>query len=169
MPEKDDTFRGCPRPPGNKYETWSWKEIQAALTGGTDVNQEYRNKNHLGDIADPKTLEAASRGFVDATDKIREAAQILIDGTERIRKEWTGPAGTTFCNLMLRVGAVLDELWIALADGSNSDSPTTNGSTDKFAINGFTANSFTKAPTEVTGSGVVRDRPYPGRGTAPPG
>jgi uncharacterized protein YukE len=102
----DGTVFGDPgSDPGSvsDYNTWDWKQIEAAINGMSAGVDNSDNQGLAQAVSDPASLQTAADAFYTVQQTLSEIAQSLSDQANALagpNGPWTGDAADSFINMM---------------------------------------------------------------------
>ncbi|MFB9909022.1 WXG100 family type VII secretion target [Allokutzneria oryzae] len=87
------------------YDTWSWKQIKAAITGSAAVGEDQRDDaaQRAGGVSDPGSLWQAALDFRMAKEVLAMVGKSIREQAEALAGEdgaWRGEAATAFKSMM---------------------------------------------------------------------
>ncbi|MGP4014273.1 hypothetical protein [Saccharopolyspora sp. 5N708] len=94
-------------PTNEDYGTWGWKQIKAAICGGSEMSTD-RDREGAASVADPQSLWTAGAAF-NRTRQLFELCRTTLEQQRNATKQvWRGPAADAFDTGMDYFGKVVD-------------------------------------------------------------
>ncbi|MBS2539427.1 hypothetical protein KGQ20_42455, partial [Catenulispora sp. NF23] len=123
----DDSVYGNPNSPGSvsDYAGWDWHQIEAAIMGGTSL-ENADDVSRAGGISNPQTLVTAANSFFQVQQALQMVAQVLHDQSHALAGDdqpWKGPAADAFLTMMDKFQQEVSANATRLTGGSYGDQP----------------------------------------------
>ncbi|MFB9909047.1 hypothetical protein [Allokutzneria oryzae] len=119
---------GSDIPTDNRYDGWTWRQIKAAITGGSDMTQSHVDS--INDVSKPESLREAARIFL-FTQRVLEKVRRTIDEHSKAVAgpdgPWKGPAADSFMTGMDYFGKEVRSHIDQIADNPSGAYPIPQG------------------------------------------
>ncbi|MGP4014995.1 hypothetical protein [Saccharopolyspora sp. 5N708] len=114
---------------GNDYESWDWKQIKAALTGGSALSSDEMRETARGYV-DPQTLRIAGDNFEHAREALTVVAKSVRDQATALAGPdgpWQGTAADAFMAKMTEFAEDIEANAERIAGGDAGLNPVPQG------------------------------------------
>ena len=124
----DGTVFGDPgSDPGSvsDYDTWDWKQIEAAINGMSAGVDDSSNQSHAESVSDPNSLQTAANAFYSVQQTLSMIAQSLSDQAAALagpNGPWTGDAADSFVDMINTFSKQVTAAANVLSGGSGTHS-----------------------------------------------
>ncbi|MGV9704812.1 hypothetical protein [Streptomyces sp. NPDC003483] len=111
------------------YDTWDWKQIQAAITGMSSGPATDAALALARSVADPQSLQLASNVFNEIEHLLAGVATALVDQADALAGDkgpWNGPAAQSFRDMMTMFSRQVQANSDVLAGGASGLSSVPN-------------------------------------------